>query len=107
VEVDVIELLPRLNTEPKLPAVVVQCIGELVDESSDLFFVGGIDLFPVEDDTTGLRIAQDRKHPLDETILSILRTVREILDRFRLPTVTGAIGQERHQGNAVAGGKFR
>ena len=39
-------------------------------------------------------------------LLPLGRSVREILDRFRLPDVADEIGQQRHEREALGRGKF-
>ena len=106
VEIDVIKLLARLNCEPKFLVVVVQRIAKLVDERSDVFFVNGIDLFPVDHDPRSFRVAQRPDHFCEEAFLSIRRAVREIFHRFRLPRVPYQIRQQRHQLDSFARAKF-
>ena len=106
VEIDVIKLLARLNCEPKFLVVVVQRVAKPVDERSDVFFVNGIDLFPVDHDPRSFRVAQRPDHFCEEAFLSIRRTVREIFHRFRLPRVPYQIRQQWHQFDSFARAKF-
>ena len=85
----------------------MQRVREFVDENAEVFFIDGIDLFPVDDHTRRPGVSQHREHAANKTILSILRTVREIFDCFRLPAVANQIGQQRHQRNATARREFR
>ena len=62
-------------------------VGKFVDEPSDVLLVGRIDLLPIDHHARRFCIAQNRQHVADESFLPILRTVRQILDRFRLPRV--------------------
>ena len=87
VEIDVLKLLTRLNGEPKFLVVVVERVAKLVDERSNVFFVNRIDLFPVDHDTSGFRVAQRCDHVCEKALLSIRRPVRQIFDRLRLPRV--------------------
>ena len=106
-EVDVVKLLPGLNAEPQFLVIVVQGVGKLIDESSDIFPIGRIDLLPIDYHTGCLGVAQNRDHFADESLLSISWTMGEILDRFRLPVVADEIGQQRHQCDPFARSKFR
>ena len=56
-EVDVIKVLARLHAEPKFFVIVVQRVGKSVDEHSDLFFVNGIDLLPIDHHAGRLGVA--------------------------------------------------
>ena len=85
----------------------MQGVGKLGDESGDIFFVGRIDLLPIDNHTGGLGIAQNSDDFADESLLSISWTVGEILDRFRLPVVADEIGQQGHKRDPFARGKFR
>src|SRR5205823_622986 len=69
-EIDVIQLLTGLNAQPKLLVIVVQRVGELVDESSDVFLVSWVDLLPVDHDACRFRVAQHGKYTLDKPVLS-------------------------------------
>jgi hypothetical protein len=106
-EVDVIQFLVGLNTQPKLLVIVVQRVGKLVDESSDVFFVSGVDLLPVDYNARRFRLAQDGKHTPDEPVLSLCRPVREIFNRFRLPRVANKVRQQREKRDALACSQFR
>ena len=45
-----VERLARGHADPKFPAVLVQCVGEVAHEVGDLVRVSGIDLLPVKHD---------------------------------------------------------
>ena len=106
IEVHVIEFLSRLHTEPELLLFVVQRGGKPVDEAGDILFVGGIDLFPIHHHACGPGISQNAQDVFNKVILPVGRTVRQILDRFRLPGVPDQIRQERHQDNSLGRSQF-
>ena len=85
----------------------MQRVREFVDEPGDVFFVSRIDLLPIDDNPGRFGAAQHRKHALDKLILPLCRTMRQILDCFRLPRVTDEIGQQRHERDALARREFR
>ena len=106
IKIDVIKLLIGLHTEPEFLVIVMQRIGQLVDECGNLFFVSRIDLLPIEHDPGGSGIAQRAQNLPDEAILPISRSMSEIFNRFRLPFVAHQVCQKRHQSNPLAGGKL-
>ena len=90
-EIDVVEILARLNTKPQLLVIVVQRVRELVDELGDVFLVSRVDLLPIDHYAGSLRAAQDGEHTFDKPILPFRGPVCEILNRFRLPGVAHEI----------------
>ena len=92
-EIDVIQLLTRLNAQPKLLVIVVQDVSELVDKCSDVFLVRRIDLLPVDHNARCFGVAQNSKHTLDKAVLSVRWPMRQILNRFRLPGVADEVRQ--------------
>ena len=85
----------------------MQCVGKLVDESSDVFLVGRIELLPIDHHSGGLRVAQNREHIADKSLLSILRPMRQVLNCFRLPRIADQISQQRHECDAFARSELR
>ena len=93
IEIDVIQLLAGLDAQPQLLVIVVQRVSELVDESSDVLFVGRVDLLPIDHDAGSLRAAQNGKHTLNKPVLSFRWPMRQIFNRFRLPGVADEVRQ--------------
>src|SRR4029077_8707349 len=57
VEIDVLELLTRLNREPKFLFVVMKLVAKLIDERGHVLFVNWVDLFPIDYDPGSFRVA--------------------------------------------------
>ena len=85
----------------------MQRLGKLVDESSDVFLVGWVELLPIDHHPGGLRVAQNREHIADKSLLPILRTVRQVFNRFWLPRVADQIGQQRHERDPLVRSELR
>ena len=96
IEVDIIQFLSRLNAEPKLLVIVVKNAGKSVNKRGEVFLVGRIDLFPIDHHTSRFGAAENRQHVLNKAVLPVRGSVRQVLDRFRLPRVAHQIRQQRH-----------
>ena len=82
-------------------------IGELFEQLGKVFFVGRIELFPINDYTGSLGITQHHQHVGNEFLLPLGRTMCHIFDRFRLPGIADQIGQERHERDPFVLRQFR
>src|SRR5437762_3986327 len=61
IDVDVIQLLPRLNAQPQLFGIVVQCVRKLTDECGYILLVSRISLLPIYNDAGSLCVAKHGK----------------------------------------------
>ena len=96
---DVVRLpfLADRDLEPELQADFVERVRDLGQKLREIVLIGGVDPFPVQEHPAGVDFAQPLLEMIDEAVLGIRRTVREVFHGFGDAAFAGEVGHQRQE----------